>query len=481
MMNTKPVWQKRFKKKINPVVLQFTDSIQEDEQLVQYDILCNTAHAEMLARKGIISKSEYQKIRKGLNKILSDYKKGKFKLAFEYEDVHMNIEFALKKIIGCAAEKLHTARSRNDLIATDLRLFTRHQIIKIAREILKLQMVLLKKSIEYETIIIPGYTHLQRAQPILVPFYLCSLFCKFQRDFEQLTTLIRWVNVSPLGSCAFAGTGIEIDRKFTGEKLAMNRITENALDGVSDRDFLCDMIYYLTRLQLHLSQLAEDIIIFSTSEFKIVEFDDSIATGSSIMPQKKNPDVFELLRARAGNAIGNLTNALTILKGLPSSYNRDLQELKPVLFEQIRQSFVNLNAAGIALSNIRFLKPSDEWIKSPSWMCVNDLIDYLVEKGFPFRRLYDQVCSAINQSDNDMDKFILLLGKKIRVSADTVRAKFTPEFSIKNKTSEGGAGIGSVKKQIRTMAKLRLKNQKIIEKLAKLTGNCKRLCYIMKL
>lgn len=465
-----PVWQKRFKRQINPSVLQLTSSIPDDEELVAHDIFCSMAHTEMLAKKRIISKSDCIKIKNGLKKILSDYKNGKFKLLTEYEDVHMNIECRLKKIIGCTAEKLHTARSRNDLIATDLRLFCRSQIIKIARRIVQLQKVFLQKAIKYRTVIIPGYTHLQQAQPILVSFYLCALFCKFQRDFEQLTALNRWVNILPLGSCAFAGTGIDIEPDFIAKKLALDRLSENALDAVSDRDFLCDTIYYLTRLQLHLSQLAEDFIIFCTDEFNIVKIDDSIATGSSIMPHKKNPDVFELLRARTGNAIGNLMGALTILKGLPSSYNRDLQELKPILFTQIRQSLINLNMAFIAISNTNFKTTSYEWIKSPNWMCTNDLIDFFVKEGYPFRKVYDWVASAINLTDGDINKFILFLAKNTKTSTGTIRKMLTPVFSIKNKISSGGTGSNSVKRQINLMARLVLKNKKKIENLVKLNG-----------
>lgn len=458
-----PVWQKRFKRKINPSVLKFTSSIPDDAELVAYDIFCSLAHTEMLAKKRIISKSDCIKIKNGLKRILSDYKKGKFKLLTEYEDVHMNIEWRLKKIIGCTAEKLHTARSRNDLIATDLRLFCRSQIIKIARKIVQLQEVFLQKAIKYKTVIIPGYTHLQRAQPILVSFYLGALFCKFQRDFEQLVALIKMINVSPLGSCAFAGTGIDIEPDFIAKKLVLDRPSINALDAVSDRDFICDIIYYLTRLQLHLSQLAEDFIIFCTAEFNIVELDDSIATGSSIMPQKKNPDVFELLRARTGNAIGNLTGTLTILKGLPSSYNRDLQELKPILFTQIEQSLQNLNMASLVISNTNFKTTSDEWIKSPNWMCTNDLIDFFVKKGHPFRKVYDWVASAINQTDGNINKFILFLAKKTKTSTGTVRKMLTPEFSIKNKISLGGTGFNAVKKQIISMKRLLLKNKAMVK------------------
>lgn len=467
-MKKSPVWQKRFKKQINPSVLQFTSSIPDDEELVAHDIFCSMAHTEMLAKKRIISKFDSRKIKNGLKKILSDYKKGRFKLLPEYEDVHMNINFQLKKIIGRAADKLHTARSRNDLIATDLRLFCRSQIIKIARKIVQLQEVFLQKAIKHKTVIIPGYTHLQQAQPILASFYLCSLFCKFQRDFEQLAALIRYVNILPLGSCAFAGTGIDIEQNFLVKKLAMDRLSENGLDAVSDRDFLCDTIYYLTRLQLHLSHLAEDFIIFCTNEFKIVELDDSIVTGSSIMPQKKNPDVFELLRARTGNAIGNLMGALTILKGLPSSYNRDLQELKSILFTQLRQSLINLNMASIAISNSNFKTRPNEWIKSPNWMGTNDLIDFFVKKGYPFRKIYNWVASAINQANNDMEKFIALLGTRTRTSVDTIKTKLTPEFSIKNKISSGGTGSDSVKRQIILMARLVMKNKKKIENLVKL-------------
>lgn len=467
-MKMNPVWQKRFKKKINLEVLEFTSSVTDDQELVQYDILCSIVHTEMLARMRIISYSDCRKIIKGLYEILADYRDGRFKLLPACEDVHMNIEFQLKEKIGSTAEKLHTARSRNDLIATDLRLFSRYHIAKIARAILEFQRIFLKKSIEYKGIIIPGYTHLQQAQPVLVSFYLGSFFFKFQRDFGQLIRLSKWIDVLPLGSCAFAGTGISIDPVFIKKRLGMNKICENALDGVSDRDFLCDMIYYLTRIQLHLSQLAEDFIIFSTQEFNIVELDDSITTGSSIMPHKKNPDVFELLRARSGTAIGRLTSALTVLKGLPGSYNRDLQELKPILFEQIRETLINLNIATTAVDCIKFQTPGD-WVRKPNWMCINDLIDFYVGKEYPFRKIYELVSITIKQADKNIDKFIALFAKKMKVSQDLIRARLTPEFSIKNKISMAGTGYRSVKRQIALMEKIISDNKMVIKNLIKLT------------
>lgn len=470
-MKKTPVWQKRFKTPINPFVLEFTSSIADDEELVPYDIFCSLAHTGMLAKKGIISRSDCNKIKKGLKKILSDYKKGKFKLLPEYEDVHMNIEFQLKKIIGDTAEKLHTARSRNDLIATELRLFVRDKIALTVEAIVRLQLSIVKTAQKYSTVIIPGYTHLQQAQPILVGFYLSSFFYKFQRDFEQVSNLYQLANVSPLGGCAFAGTGIDIDRLFLANKLGFPRISENALDGVSDRDFLGDTIYYLTRINIHLSNLAEDLIVFATKEFNLVELDDAITTGSSIMPHKKNPDVCEILRARSGHSIGNLVSVLTILKGLPSSYNRDLQELKSILIRQIKETGFCLNIASLIVENTKFLPPKKEWENRPNWMCINDLIDFLVKKGYSFRSAYDSVAQMIKQSMNDMNSFVTLLAKKTGLSVDTIITKLTPASSIKNKISRGGTGSDSVKSLINQMKRLSADNKKRIARMFVLDPN----------
>ncbi|MEO0123965.1 MAG: argininosuccinate lyase [candidate division WOR-3 bacterium] len=452
-----PVWQRRVKRRVCRRVLLFTDSTIDDQSLVEYDIACSLVHAVMLRKQRIISASESLKIKNGLNKILNDFKRGKFRLATELEDAHMNVEFQLKKEIGLIAEKLHTARSRNDLIATELRMYCRDAVKKILKVILELQKVLLNQSTKYQDVIIPGYTHLQPAQPILVPFYLASYFYKFQRDFEQLALLNKWVNVSPLGSCAFAGTSIPIDRRFLAKRLGFNKICENALDGVSDRDFLIDVLYYITRLMLHISMLTTDLIIFSTNEFKIVEFDDAVVTGSSIMPQKKNPDVCELLRAKSAKAIGNLTGGLVIIKGITSSYNRDLQELKPILFNQIKECLECLNILMVVLLNTKF-KSNEDWQKKPDFICATDLVEFFVKNGYRFRDIYNLIAECIRESNGEIHNFIHLLSCKTKFPHEIITEKMKPEFSVRFKISEGSTGFKNVRQSIKEMKRYMVKN-----------------------
>ncbi|MEO0184747.1 MAG: argininosuccinate lyase [candidate division WOR-3 bacterium] len=456
-LEKKPVWQKRFRSRIKPEVIRFTDSTRDDAHLIEYDIRCSLAHAEMLKRQGIISASEFAKIKIGLNKILKEHTKGKFKLLPEFEDVHMNVEFCLKKEVGSLAEKLHTARSRNDLIATELRLYCLDTIRESLRGIVELQKAILTQARTYRNIIIPGYTHLQQAQPMLVSFYLASYFYKFQRDFEQLAMLNKWINVSPLGSCAFAGTSIPIDRRFLATSLGFDTICENALDGVSDRDFLIDILYYISRLMLHISMLATDLIIFSTNEFKIVEFDDAVVTGSSIMPQKRNPDVCEILRAKSAKAIGNLMSALAIIKGITSSYNRDLQELKSILFGQIKECLDCLNILRVVLLNIKF-KSNEDWQKTPSFICATDLVEFFVKKGYRFRNIYNLVAECIEKSNGKIHNFITLLSQKTNLSPETIAEKMKPETSIQVKNPEGSTGLRAVGVFLKNMSRCIARN-----------------------
>uniref|UniRef100_A0A7V3RHT8 Argininosuccinate lyase n=1 Tax=candidate division WOR-3 bacterium TaxID=2052148 RepID=A0A7V3RHT8_UNCW3 len=447
-----PVWHKRLKKRINPEVLKFTESTGEDKYLVYYDIISSLAHIGMLKKQRLISTKDYRKIKKGLNRILTAHKKGRLRLSPLYEDVHMNIEQELRKNIGDVADKLHTARSRNDLIATELRLYCRDWIKNIIKKLTCLQMVILSKAEKYKNVIIPGYTHLQRAQPMLVPFYLISFILKFQRDIDQLLSELNWVSVSPLGSCAFTGTGLNIDRKYTAQKLGFKYVSLNALDAVSDRDFMIDFLYYLTRIMVHISTLAEDLIIFSTNEFRLVELDDSITTGSSIMPHKRNPDVCELLRAKCGKGIGNLVSAITILKGLPSSYNRDLQEMKSILLKQVEEVEMCLKITEILLNGCTFKTP-DNWVNEPDFTGTVDLIDFFVNRGYPFRKIYEIIGECVRDSNGDMEGFIKMVNKKTRVNVETIRKILIPASAIENKRSDGSTGREAVEKALEKLKK----------------------------
>ncbi len=447
-----PVWHRRLTKKINPAVAKFTNSTTEDKLLIYYDIICSQAHCEMLRKQKLMSKSEYSKIRKALNKILNEFRQGRFTLNPEYEDVHMNVEFHLRKKTGLIAEKLHTARSRNDLIATELRLYCRDRIYEILKKIFKLQKAILYQARRDRDTIVPGYTHLQQAQPMLASFYLGSLFHKFQRDFIRLLSEYDELGVLPLGSCAFAGTKIDIDRKYLALRLGFNDIGKNALDSVSDRDFVIDFLYSLARIMVHISNLAEDLVIFSSNEFKLVELDDSIVTGSSIMPQKRNPDICELLRAKTAKAFGRLTGALGILKGLPSSYNRDLQELKPILFEQVAETSDCIDVTRLVVLNMRFYTPNQEWAKKPNFICATDLVEKFVKKGYRFRDIYNLVSECIKNARGDIEKFIGLIAKKTGATPREITESLTPESSVRTKISEAGTGLDTVKSSLKLMA-----------------------------
>ncbi len=445
-----PVWHKRFKKRINPEVLKFTDSTREDEHLIYYDILSSLAHIGMLRKQGLVSHKDYINIKKGLNMILKAYRGGRFRLSPLYEDVHMNIEQGLKKKIKDAAYKLHTARSRNDLIAADLRLYCQEQIKKMIKKLIRLQKVILSKAKEYHNVIIPGYTHLQRAQPMLVSFYLISFILKFQRDIEKLFAELDSISVSPLGSCAFTGTGLNIDRKYIAQKLGFKYISLNALDAVSDRDFIIDFLYYLTRIMVHISTLAEDFIIFSTKEFNLVELDDSVTTSSSIMPHKKNPDICELLRAKCAKTIGSLVSVITILKGLPSSYNRDIQEMKSILIKQVEELNICLRITEILLKGCVF-KTQGNWINEPDFTGTVDLIDFFVNRGYPFRTIYEIIGECVRDSNGDIERFIKMVNKKTKINDRTIRKILTPASSIENKISEGSTGKEPVKKAMQQL------------------------------
>jgi len=462
-----PFWQKRFKKRLSEAATRFTSSIEDDERLIPYDIISSIAHVRMLRRQKIISSGDGTKIEKALKRMLIDFNKGRFRLLPEYEDVHMNVEQHLQRMIGETSEKLHTARSRNDLVAADIRLYIRDMVLMIMERLNLVQSALLKKSFKNFGVVMPGYTHWQQAQPILASFYLLSYFYKFQRDFERLTNALTRINISPLGCCALAGTTLPIDSRYLARQLDFNRLINNALDGVGDRDFLCEVIYHFTQIMFHISSFVEELIVFSTDEFKLVELDDSLTTGSSIMPQKKNPDVCELLRAKAGKAIGNLTAVFTILKGIPSSYNRDLQELKHILFNQIDETAFSLEMMRDLIATLRFNKRKlDDWSKRENFICATDLVEYMVKKGYRFRDAYNIVAECVRESKGIVDRFIELCAGKLKVKTAVISVILKPENSVSLKRSFGGTGLKETKKSITKASKIVRSNRSYLKRLS---------------
>ncbi len=425
----KGIWHKRFRKDLHPAIREFTDSTQDDENLVGYEIKTCIAHVQMLEKCRIIKKNEANAIQKALKKLLKDHKAGKFKMHSELEDVHVNIEKAVKKIAGRPAEKLHTARSRNDLIATDLRLYAREQAKKIIQQLNRLQKQLSAQARKNPKTVFPGFTHLRPAQPITWSFYMHAQISRFARDIDCLRDALKRINISPLGSAAIAGTNHPINPKITAKKLEFDRAAKNALDAVSDRDFIAELMYVCSQIGIHIASLCEDIIIYSSPDFDLIELDDSITTGSSIMPQKKNPDLFEILRAKSGNAIGNLCSILTMLKGLPSAYNRDLQETKSVFFRQVDETISCLEVLAIGIARLK-VKEKD-WVHQPSFICATRIVDYLVKKGMAFRQAYNMVADCVARSNHNVYLFIKECSKRSQIDEQTINKLITPKNQTK--------------------------------------------------
>ncbi len=382
------LWGGRFQKETDNLVNDFNASIQFDERLYREDITGSMAHAAMLAQCGIISQADAEAIRKGLEGILEDVEAGKVEFTAENEDIHMNVEALLTARIGDAGKRLHTARSRNDQVALDFRMYVREQIPTIIGQLLELERVLCRRAEDYQTAVMPGYTHLQRAQPISFAQHLMAYANMFARDVTRLEDCKKRLNECPLGSGALAGTTYPIDRFLTAGALGFDGPMSNSLDGVSDRDYALELLSALSILMMHLSRFSEEIILWCSWEFKFIELDDAYSTGSSIMPQKKNPDVAELVRGKTGRVYGDLMSLLTAMKGLPLAYNKDMQEDKEPVFDAIDtvEMCLPVFAAMIDTMTVR----TDNMRKAAGHGFINatDCADYLTKKGMPFRDAY---------------------------------------------------------------------------------------------
>ena len=382
------LWGGRFQKETDNLVNDFNASIQFDERLYREDITGSMAHAAMLAQCGIISQADAEAIRKGLQGILEDVEAGKVEFTAENEDIHMNVEALLTARIGDAGKRLHTARSRNAQVALDFRMYVREQIPTIIGQLLELERVLCRRAEDYQTAVMPGYTHLQRAQPISFAQHLMAYANMFARDVTRLEDCKKRLNECPLGSGALAGTTYPIDRVLTAGALGFDGPMSNSLDGVSDRDYALELLSTLSILMMHLSRFSEEIILWCSWEFKFIELDDAYATGSSIMPQKKNPDVAELVRGKTGRVYGDLMSLLTAMKGLPLAYNKDMQEDKEPVFDAIDtvEMCLPVFAAMIDTMTVR----TDNMRKAAGHGFINatDCADYLTKKGMPFRDAY---------------------------------------------------------------------------------------------
>ncbi len=462
-MAPQTLWSGRFKEPLAEIALKFSSSIDLDKQLYQEDIAGSIAHVEMLAACKVLTAPEARRIRTALKAIQKEIEAGKFQLSAEYEDIHTAIEQRLTQKVGPLGGKLHTARSRNDQIALDERLFLRTGIQEISRLIVNLQRVLLYKAEKYFGVLMPGYTHTQRAQPLMLSHHFLAYISMLERDFERLQDCRRRLNKSPLGAAALAGTSFPIDRALVAKKLHFDGIVENSIDAVSDRDYLIEFVSACSVLSMHLSRFAEELVLWTTKEFSFAEMSDSYTTGSSIMPQKKNPDIAELVRGKTGRIYGALINLLTIMKGIPLAYNRDMQEDKQPMFEVVSTVRQCLIVFAHVLVHTTFNKYRlDEELRT-DFLAATDMADYLVGKGIPFREAHEitgkvvQYCVDHKMFFGNLDLETL---KDFSTKFDQdIFEYIVPQHSIDQKKSAGSTNPHEVKKQVvhwmRVLAKRR--------------------------
>lgn len=392
-------WSQRFESALHPLVAQFNASIGFDIELIEYDITGSQAHAQMLGKVGVITPAEAEALVQGLEQIRQDYRQGNFTPGVDAEDVHFAVERRLTELVGDVGKKLHTARSRNDQVGTDTRLYLRDKISDIRGYLRDFQRALLVLAEQNVETLIPGYTHLQRAQPLSLAHHLLAYFEMAQRDWERLGDVLQRVNISPLGSGALAGTTFPIDRYYSAELLKFDRVYANSLDGVSDRDFAVEFLCAASLILVHLSRLSEEVILWASEEFSFVRLKDTCSTGSSIMPQKKNPDIPELVRGKTGRVFGHLQALLVMMKGLPLAYNKDLQEDKEAIFDAVKTVDGCLQAMTVLLQEgLEFRTERLNSAVAEDFSNATDVADYLAAKGVPFREAYNLVGKVVKTS-----------------------------------------------------------------------------------
>ncbi len=454
---SKKLWGTRFSKITHALTDKFTSSIAFDQRLAKYDILGSIAHAKMLGKQKIILQKDSQAIVKGLKMILKDVQSGKFKFDLGAEDIHSNIQDLLIKKIGAPAFKLHTARSRNDQVALDIRMYLKSEIDELEENIILLQKSILKFAESSAQVIIPGYTHLQIAQPVLMSHHLLSYIEGLERDKTRFLDAKKRIDIMPLGACAFSGTGLPIDREFVRKELRFATLTANSIDSVSDRDFILEVLAALTILSVHLSRMAEDLILWSTHEFNFIDIDFSFCTGSSIMPHKKNPDILELIRGSVGKIHGDLSSVMILMKGLPTSYNRDLQLDKPPLFDAVDTMKDILEIFMALFGNIVIEKEAiASKVKDESLFSV-DIVEYLIKKGVSYRKAHDIVGLMVIDCLDKGKKISSLSNDQLKKYSD----KFTPDVrnilnawaSVTLKSSYGSTNPKLVAKQLERWSK----------------------------
>ena len=446
------MWAGRFAKSLDSKADDFNSSIRFDCKMYKQDIVGSMAHAEMLSKQDIISVADCEAILGGLSDILAELESGELDFDMSCEDIHMFVEAELTKRIGDAGKRLHTARSRNDQVALDIRMYLRDRSEDIISLLKALIGAIADKAEEGKSAILPGYTHLQRAQPITFGHHLLAYAQMFLRDISRVEDAVARMNYSPIGSCALAGTTYDTDRYYEADKLGFSGITVNSIDGVSDRDFCVELMSAFSLIMMHLSRFSEEIILWSSWEFKFVELDDAYTTGSSIMPQKKNSDMAELVRGKTGRVYGDLFALLTTLKGLPLAYNKDMQEDKEAVFDALETVEMCLDIFAPMIKTMRLLPDNMYKAAEEGFINATDLADYLTKKGMPFRSAYKivgQIVAECIEKKTVLDKLPLEAYKQ---HSDMFEADLYSEISLKacveKRISEGGTSVASVEKQL---------------------------------
>ncbi|MBQ3431782.1 MAG: argininosuccinate lyase [Clostridia bacterium] len=446
------LWTGRFQKPLNEIADEFNASITFDSRMFAQDITGSIAHAEMLAKQGIIAAEEKELIVKTLSDILAELQSGALAIDYACEDIHMFVEGELTKRIGDVGKKLHTARSRNDQVALDLRMYLRDECVEIQALLKEVMQAVLTVAQENTDTVLPGYTHLQRAQPISFAQHLLAYVCMFQRDSARIADAAKRMNISPIGSCALAGTTYHTDRDFEAERLGFDMPCVNSIDGVSDRDFCLELMSAFSITMMHLSRFCEEIILWSSWEFAFVELDDSFTTGSSIMPQKKNADMAELIRGKTGRVYGNLFALFTTLKGLPLAYNKDMQEDKEGIFDSVDTLKICLRVFAPMIASMKVKKENMLAAAKGGFINATDLADYLTKKGMPFRSAYKltgQIVAYCIENGKDLESLSVEEYKHFDVLFEKdLYDEISLESCVNKRISKGGTGKQSVLEQI---------------------------------
>jgi argininosuccinate lyase len=445
-------WAGRFKGGTDPIMEKFSASIHFDKALYEHDIEGSKAHAEMLQKTGILTQREAKDILSGLKEIKAEIKNGSFKFSDALEDIHMHIEARLIEKIGDTGKKLHTGRSRNDQVSLDMRMFLKEELGHTDGNLLRLLNSFVSKAEKETKTIMPGYTHMQKAQVITFAHYLMAYFYMLKRDRERMQEAMKRIDVLPLGSGAIAGSTMPLDREFVRKRLKFSKISENSMDAVSDRDFVLDAVFSIAMVMMHLSRLAEDLILFSTEEFSYVSLPDQLCTGSSLMPQKKNPDALELLRGKTSRVIGDLFSLFSMLKGLPMTYNRDLQEDKEPLFHAVNTVKDALSIAKLCIDGLRTNKKGMEKAVYESFMPAVEMAEYLTARGIPFREAHGIVGKMVRECE-EKGKFLQDMKlKELKVHSKVFREDvfdyIDPYTILKTRKTPGGASFDEVEKEI---------------------------------